>query len=152
MNEKKLYRLYKEEGLSVRRRRGRKRARGTRVPMPIPNRPNVRWSLDFVSDTFGASRKFRVLAVNDDCTRENLGLIADTSLSGARVARELTAMIRIYGKPDCIVSDNGTEFTSTAILKWAGDTDAAWHSIDPGKPQQNPRPLTRTNGVRGLDD
>ena len=73
--------------------------------MPIPNRPNVRWSLDFVSDTFGASRKFRVLAVNDDCTRENLGLIADTSLSGARVARELTAMIRIYGKPDCIVSE-----------------------------------------------
>jgi putative transposase len=85
--------------------------------MPIPNRPNVRWSLDFVSDTFGTSRKFRILAVNDDCTRENLGLVADTSLSGARVARELTAMIRIYGKPDCIVSDNGTEFTSTAILK-----------------------------------
>lgn len=137
MNEKKLYRLYKEEGLSVRRRRGRKRARGTRAPMPIPNRPNVRWSLDFVSDTFGASRKFRVLAVNDDCTRENLGLIADTSLSGARVARELTAMIRIYGKPDCIVSDNGTEFTSTAILKWAGDAGVAWHYIDPGKPQQN---------------
>ena len=118
MNEKKLYRLYKEEGLSVRRRRGRKRARGTRVPMPIPNRPNVRWSLDprhghsdqwrihgSISDTFGASRKFRVLAVIDDCTRENLALIADTSLSGARVARELTALIRIYGKPGCIVSD-----------------------------------------------
>ena len=137
MNEKKLYRLYKEEGLSVRRRRGRKRARGTRAPMPIPNRPNVRWSLDFVSDTFGASRKFRVLAVIDDCTRENLALIADTSLSGARVARELTAMIRLYGKPDCIVSDNGTEFTSTAILKWAGDTGVSWHYIDPGKPQQN---------------
>jgi putative transposase len=74
--------------------------------MPIPNRPNVRWSLDFVSDTFGASRKFRVLAVIDDCTRENLALIADTSLSGARVARELTALIRIYGQPGCIVSDN----------------------------------------------
>ena len=117
MNEKKLYRLYKEEGLSVRRRCGRKRARGTRAPMPKPNRPNVRWSLDFVSDTFGASRKIRVLAVIDDCTRENLALIADTSLSGARVARELTALIRLYGKPDCIVSDNGTEFTSTAILK-----------------------------------
>ncbi len=137
MNEKKLYRLYKEEGLSVRRRHGRKRARGTRAPMPIPNRPNMRWSLDFVSDTFGASRKFRILAVNDDCTRENLGLIADTSLSGARVARELTAMIRIYGKPDCIVSDNGTEFTSTVILKWVGDTGIVWHYIDPGKPQQN---------------
>ena len=62
-NEKKSYRLYKEEGLSVRRRRGRKRARATRTPMPIPNRPKVRWSLDFVSDTFGACRKFRILAV-----------------------------------------------------------------------------------------
>ena len=101
--------------------------------MPIPNRPNVRWSLDFVSDTFGASRKFRVLAVIDDCSRENLALIADTSLSGARVARELTALIRIYGQPGCIVSDNGTEFTSTAILKWAGDTGVAWHYIDPGQ-------------------
>ena len=137
MNEKKLYRLYKEEGLSVRRRLGRKRARGTRAPMPIPNRPNVRWSLDFVSDTVGASRKFRILAVNDDCTRENLGLIADTSLSGARVARELTAMIRIYGQPGCIVSDNGTEFTSKAILKWANENGVEWHYIDPGKPQQN---------------
>jgi len=103
----------------------------------LPARPSIRWSLDFVSDTFGASRKFRILAVNDDCTRENLGLIVDTSIFGARVARELTAMIRIYGKPDCIVSDNGTEFTSTAILKWAGDTEVAWHYIDPGKPQQN---------------
>ena len=74
MNEKKLYRLYKEEGLSVRRRCGRTRARGTSAPMPKPNRPNVRWSLDFVSDTFGASRKFRILAVNDDCTLENLGV------------------------------------------------------------------------------
>ena len=137
MNEKKLYRLYREEGLSVRRRRGRKRARGTRAPMPIPNRPNVRWSLDFVSDTFGASRKFRILAVNDDCTRENLGLIADTSISGARVARELDALVRIYGKPACIVSDNGTEFTSKAILKWANDNGVEWHYIDPGKPQQN---------------
>jgi putative transposase len=137
MNEKKLYRLYREEGLSVRRRRGRKRARGTRAPMPIPNSPNVRWSLDFVSDTFGASRKFRILAVNDDCTRENLALIADTSISGARVARELDALVRIYGKPACIVSDNGTEFTSKAILKWANENGVEWHYIDPGKPQQN---------------
>ena len=149
MNEKKLYRLCREEGLSVRRRRGRKRARGTRAPMPIPNCPNVRWSLDFVSDTFGASRKFRVLAVINDCTRKNLGLIADTSLSGARVARALTAMIRIYGKLDCIVSDNGTEFTSTAILKWAGDTGMAWHYIDPGKPQQNGQ-IESFNGNRPI--
>jgi len=86
MNEKKLYRIYREEGLSVRRRRDRKRARGSRTPMPVPLRPNQRWSLDFLSDTFGACRKFRILAVNDDCCRKNLALIADTSISGARVA------------------------------------------------------------------
>ena len=106
MNEKKLYRIYREEGLSVPRRRGRKRARGSRTPMPMPLRPNQRWSLDFLSDTFGACRKFRILAVNDDCCRENLALIADTSISGARVARELDALVRIYGKPACLVSDN----------------------------------------------
>ena len=89
--------------------------------MPMPLRPNQRWSLDFLSDTFGACRKFRILAVNDDCCRENLCLVPDTSISGARVARELDALIRIYGKPACIVSDNGTEFTSKAILKWAND-------------------------------
>jgi putative transposase len=117
VNEKKLYRIYREECLSVRRRRGSKRARGSRTPMPVPLRPNQRWSLDFLSDTFGACRKFRILAVNDDCCRENLGLIADTSISRARVARELDALVRIYGKPACIVSGNGTEFTSKAILK-----------------------------------
>lgn len=106
MNHKKLYRLYREEGLSVNRRRGRKRARGSRTPMPEAIRPNQRWSLDFVSDTFGASRRFRILAVIDDCCRENLCLVADTSISGARVARELDALVRLHGKPESIVSDN----------------------------------------------
>ncbi len=135
MNERKLYRFYREEGLSVRRRR--KRARGSRTPIPIALRPNQRWSLDFLSDTFGACRKFRILAVNDDCCRENLCLVADTSISGGRVARELDALVRIYGKPAYIVSDNGTEFTSKAILKWANDNGVEWHYIDSGKPQQN---------------
>ena len=137
MNHKKLYRLYRGEGLSVRRRRGRKRARGSRSPMPEALRPGQRWSMDFVSDTFGASRRFRILAVNDDCCRESLALVADTSISGARVARELDALVRLYGKPESIVSDNGTEFTSRAILKWAKDRSVEWHCIDPGKPQQN---------------
>ena len=104
MNHKKLYRLYREEGLSVKRRRGRKRARGTRTPMPQAAHPHARWSLDFLADSFGASCKFRILAVIDDCCRENLCLIADTSISGARVARELDALVRIYAKPACIVS------------------------------------------------
>ena len=137
MNYKKLYRLYSEEGLSVRRRRGRKRARGSRTPMPVPLRPGARWSMDFVSDTFGASRKFRILAINDDCCRENLCLVGDTSIGGERVARELDTLVRLYGKQVCIVSDNGTEFTSKAILKWANANKVDWHYIDPGKPQQN---------------
>lgn len=137
MHHKKLYRIYREEGLSVKRCRGRKRARGTRTPLPVAAHPNAGWSLDFVSDSFGASRKFRILAVIDDCTRECLYLLADTSLSGERVARELSALIRVYGKPGCMVSDNGTEFTSRAILKWADENKVPWHYIDPGKPQQN---------------
>jgi putative transposase len=83
--------------------------------MPKAARPNMRWSMDFLSDTFGASRRFRILAVNDDCCRENLCVIADTSISGARVARELDALVRVCGKPASIVSDTGTGFTSCAI-------------------------------------
>ena len=108
MNHKKLRRLYKEEGLAVKRRKGRKRALGTRSPMIVPDGSGIRWSLDFLSDTFGEVRRFRILAVIDDFTRECLGLVADTSLSGARVARELDRIIRLYGKPQTIVSDNGT--------------------------------------------
>ena len=74
-----------------------------------------------MSDSYGASRKFRILAVIDDCTRECLCLVADTSLSGARGAQEFSALFRLYGKPGCIVSDNGTELTSRAILKWADE-------------------------------
>lgn len=137
MNHKKLRRLYGEEGLQVKRRRGRKRAQGTRAPMPVPAGPNERWSLDFVSDVFGAGRRFRILGVIDDFSRACLGLIADTSLPGTRVARELDAIVARAGKPKTIVSDNGTELTSRAILKWQNENDVAWHYIAPGKPQQN---------------
>ena len=77
------------------------------------------WSLDFLSDVFGAGRRFRILAVIDDFTRESLGLIADTSISGLRVARELSALIRLYGKPTTIVSDNGAELTSRVMFQLA---------------------------------
>ena len=117
MNQKKLRRLYREEGLQVRRRGGRKRALGTRSPMLLPQGPNQRWSLDFVSDALDDSRRFRILCVVDDYTRECIGLVADTSLSGLRVARELDAIIRHRGKPNMVVSDNGTELTSMAILR-----------------------------------
>jgi putative transposase len=137
MNQKKLRRLYREEKLQVRRRSGRKRALGTRRPMVLPNAANERWSLDFVSDAFTDSRRFRVLAVVDDYTRECLALVADTSLSGRRVARELDGLIACRGRPHTIVSDNGTELTSMAILKWCQETDVEWHYIAPGKPTQN---------------
>jgi putative transposase len=107
------------------------------VPYRTCNHLPVTGSVDFVSDTFGASRKFRMLAVSDDCCRENLCLVADTSFSGARVARELDGLARLYGKPASIVSDNGTEFTSRAILKRAGFNNVDWHYLDQGKPQQN---------------
>lgn len=106
MNHKKLLRLYREENLRVRRRRGRKRAIGTRAPMTLPQGPNQRWSLDFVSDTLVSGRRIRILAVVDDFTRECLALVVDTSLSGARVARELDAIIAVRGVPLMIVSDN----------------------------------------------
>ncbi len=137
MNQKKLRRLYKEEGLQVRRRGGRKRALGTRSPMLLPEGANQRWSLDFVSDALDDSRRFRILCVVDDFTRECLGLVADTSLSGGRVARELDTIIRLRGKPRMVVSDNGTELTSMAILKWTQDRAVDWHYIAPGKPTQN---------------
>jgi putative transposase len=138
MNHKKLRRLYREERLQLRRRRGRKRALGTRAPIALPEGPNQRWSLDFVSDTLTDGRRFRILVVVDDFSRECLCLVADTSLSGARVARELDAVIARRGtRPLFMVSDNGTELTSMAILSWSKETRVEWHYIAPGKPQQN---------------
>jgi putative transposase len=137
VNHKRLFRLYREERLKVRHRGGRKRAMGTRAPLAVPLAPNERWSLDFVSDQLLDGRRFRILVVVDDCTRECLALAADTSLSGARVARELDRIITLRGKPRTIVSDNGTELTSNAILAWADASRVGWHYIAPGKPQQN---------------
>ncbi|KQZ91873.1 transposase [Mesorhizobium sp. Root157] len=133
----RIYRLYREEGLTVRKRRARRRAVGTRAPILVEARPNARWSLDFVHDQFACGRRFRVLNIVDDVTRECLAAIPDTSISGRRVARELTDLISRRGKPDMIVSDNGTEFTSNAILAWSKDHRVEWHYIAPGKPMQN---------------
>jgi putative transposase len=137
VNHKKLRRLYGEERLQVRRRGGRKRALGTRSPMTIPQGANQRWSLDFLSDTLTDGRRFRILAIVDDFTRECLCLTADTSLSGLRVIRELETVIAWRGQPAMCVSDNGTELTGMAILRWCQDHSIQWHYIAPGKPQQN---------------
>src|SRR5436190_16346665 len=105
--------------------------------MLIPMAPNDRWSLDFVSDQLTCGRRFRILTIVDDCTRESLALVADTSLSGLRVARELDRLMIERGKPKMVVSDNGSELTSKAILTWAGQSRVDWHYIAPGKPMQN---------------
>lgn len=137
MNHKKLRRLYVEERLQVRRRIGRKRAGVTRVPLAPAQGPNHRWSMDFLHDALSDGRRFRILAVVDDYTRENLCLVADTSLSGGRVMRELETLIACRGLPRQCVSDNGPEFNSLAMLRWAQGLRLDWHYIDPGKPQQN---------------
>jgi putative transposase len=133
----RIYRLYREEGLTVRKRKARRRAIGTRTPILVEAKVNARWSLDFVHDQLAQGRRFRILNVVDDVTRECLAAIPDTSISGKRVARELTTLISTRGKPGMIVSDNGTEFTSNAILGWAKDQAVEWHYIAPGRPMQN---------------
>lgn len=137
MNLKKVYRLYREEGLKVRRRGGRKRALGTRRPLQKALRPNAIWVLDFVADTLDSGRKFRVFNVEDQFTRRGLGVEIDSSLPGRRIVRVLDRLVAIWGKPAMIVSDNGTELTCNAMLKWTTESRIEWHYIAPGKPMQN---------------
>src|SRR4051794_2630089 len=137
MNHKKFRRLYREERLQVRRRGGRKRALGTRAPMVIPQGANQRWSLDFLSDAFADGRRFRILAVVDDFTRECLALVADTSLPGLRVTREFDVIIAWRGQPAMCLSDNGTELTGMTVLRFSQEKQIGWHYIAPGKPTQN---------------
>ena len=125
----RIYRLYSEEGLTLRKPKARRKAIGTRAPILVEARANARWSLDFVHDQFACGRRFRVLNVVDDVTRECLAAAPDTSISGRRVARELTELIERCGKPAMIISDNGTELTSNAILKWCAE---ATLEIPPG--------------------
>jgi putative transposase len=137
MNLKKVWRLYREEGLKVRRRGGRKRAIGTRAPLEKARCPNAIWVLDFVSDALESGRRFRAFNVEDQFTRRGLGVEIDTSLPGKRIVRVLDRLVAVWGKPAMIVSDNGTELTSNAMLRWTTETGVAWHYIAPGKPMQN---------------
>ena len=121
----------------MRRRKGRKRAVGAPAPAPVIALPNQRWSLDFVHDQPATGRRFRVLNIVDDVTREGLAAVVDTSISGRWVVRELIDLIARRGAPRMIVSDNGTELTSNAVLAWCGDVGIEWHYIAPGKPTQN---------------
>lgn len=134
---KRVWRLYREERPSVRRRGGRKRALGTRAPMAVPRGADQRWSLDFAADALADGRRFRVLCVADDFTREALAAAVDASIGSARVARELDRPAAGRLRPAMVVSDNGTELTSTAVLRRAEERGVEWHYVAPGKPQQN---------------
>lgn len=137
VNHKRVYRIYREEGLSVRKRR-RKRVARERCPLAQPAGPNERWALDFVSDALSRGRKIRLLTVVDAFTREALAIEVDTSLSGVRVARVLDQVIARRGRaPQEIVLDNGPELTSKALDQWAYERGVQLRFIEPGKPVQN---------------
>ena len=134
INPKRTYRIYREEGLQVRTKRRKKLIR-PRIPMVVPDAVNQRWSIDFVSDQLANGRRFRVLNIVDDYSRECVSQIVDFSISGQRLAREFDRLTRQL--PKTIVCDNGPEFTSKAMFFWAKRTGVKLHFIQPGKPTQN---------------
>jgi len=134
MNHKKTYRLYREEGLQVKRRRRKRLVPRPRVPMVPPSGPNQRWSLDFVSDQLANGRRFRVLNIVDDYSRVCPAQIIDFSISGERLARFLDELKSL---PREIVLDNGPELTSKAMFLWSQKTGVRLSFIQPGKPVQN---------------
>ncbi len=138
VNHKRVYRLYRQEGLSVRKKQ-RKRYRSiARQPLRLPEGLNERWSMDFLSDCLSDGRRLKVLSVLDEFSRESLALPVDTSISGSRVARILDDIAAERGRyPEAMVTDNGPEFTSRALDLWAYRHGVQLHFIEPGKPVQN---------------
>lgn len=119
VNHKRVYRLYRAEGLAVRRRRRKRVAVTHRMALPVPQRPGQQWAMDFMTDTLANGRSFRTLNVVDTYTRECLAIEVDTSLPGARVARRLEQVREQRGEPETIVIDNGPEFAGQALDTWA---------------------------------
>ncbi len=137
VNHKRTERIYREEGLSLRLKRRRKRGAWLRVPMPSPTRPNQCWSMDFVSDRLGQGRRFRALAIVDDYSRECPAIEVDTSLGGIRVVRVLDRLAEVRGLPGRITVDNGPEFAGRALDEWAYRKGVQLNFIRPGKPIEN---------------
>ena len=135
-NWKRVYRVYREEGLTVRRRK-RKRIAGPRQPMVIPQAANERWSMDFVHDALHDGRRIRPFNVVDDCTRESLAIEVDTPLPGTRVIEVLERLADLRGLPRTIVADNRPEFAGRALDLWAHGRGVAIDFIRPGKPVDN---------------
>lgn len=137
INHKRTERLYREEGLSLRLKKRKKRISHLRVVMDRPERINQHWSMDFVSDSLYSGRRFRVLTVVDDLSKECPALEVDHSLTGKRVARVLDRIAMTKGFPEVITVDNGPEFISKALDLWAFDNNVKLRFIQPGKPTQN---------------
>jgi len=136
VNVKRVYRLYVEERLMVRRKR-RKRLVRDRMAEPRLTGSNQEWAMDFIVDGLATGRMVRILSVVDAYTRECLALEADTSLGSGRVTRVLERLIGERGRPENVRSDNGPEFTSRRMLSWAEDWKVALIHIQPGRPMQN---------------
>jgi putative transposase len=137
VNHKRLHRLYREEGLVLRKRRRQRAASATRLPLSAPARANERWSMDFVSDSLATGQGFRTLNIIDDYTRECLAIEVDTSLTGERVARVLDRLMAVDRKPQMMGLDNDPECTSKALDAWATRNKVQLRFIDPGRPMQN---------------
>ena len=138
VNWKRVYRIYRELGLAVRRKKRKRVAQADRKPRIVPIRANIQWSLDFMRDTLSSGRVFRTLNVVDDATRECLAIEVDTSISGARVARALDHIAERRGAyPSRIVLDNDPECTSRALDQWAYERGVQLWFIQPGKPIEN---------------
>jgi putative transposase len=137
INHKRTDRIYREEGLSLRRKRRRKGAAGTRLVLPTPQRLNERWSMDFVTDSIVTGRRFRALTIVDDYSRECTAIEVDTSLGGARVVSVLERLAETRGLPEIITMDNGPEFTGRHLDEWAVRRGIKLNFIRPGKPMEN---------------
>ena len=137
VNHKRLYRLYRQAGLQVRRRRRKRLTRGERVPRPAPTRRGDRWSMDFTLDTLADGRAFRTLNIVDDYTRECVAIEVDRSLPGLRVTRVLERLRATHGLPQSIVLDNGPEFAGRTLEAWAYAAKVTLCFIRPGKPIEN---------------
>lgn len=137
INHKRTERLYREEGLSLRLKKRKRRPAGARVKLPLPEKPNTRWSMDFVQDALQNGRRFRMLTVVDNFSRECPLIEVDTSIGGGRVARVLDRLSEIRGLPESITVDNGPEFAGKTLDEWAYRNGVKLNFIQPGKPVQN---------------
>lgn len=137
VNHKRIERIYAEEGLQLRKRKKRRQTAALRVVIATPLKPNVRWSMDFVSDNISDGRKFRCLTIVDDFSRESPAIVVDTSLPGQRVTGILDYLGGTRGLPDTIVCDNGPEFAGIALDRWAHERGVKIAFIRPGKPTEN---------------